>query len=140
MSEKDYIFHLTIYQISTLYCLVYTERPNHELVYPIGVDFCLESADSFPDNITIVGELAVIVAPLPTLTFEIHTMTGNSSRLLNNFTLTTNLRERTYKRSLTQDDFSGLFEDEYSEIRLTFHFENPLGNDTDSTLIRVCCK
>ena len=116
------------------------DRPNRDLVYPIGVDFCLESANSFPDNITIVGELAEIVHPLPTLTFEVHAVTSDSSRLLNNFTLLTDSLERTYKRSLTQDDLSGLFEDEYSEIRLTFYYENRFGNDTESTLIHVCCK
>ena len=116
------------------------DRPNRDLVYPIGVDFCLESADSFPDNITIVGELAEIVHPLPTLTFEVCTVTGNSSRLLNNLTLPTDSHRRTYNRSLTQDYLSGLFEDEYSEIRLTFHFENRFGSDNESTVIHVCCK
>ena len=55
------------------------ERPNHNLSYSIGTDFCLEEADSLLPNITLECSLANEPVPPPEFNFTIERTLLNSS-------------------------------------------------------------
>ena len=112
-------------------------RPNHDLVYPIGVDFCLESAESFPLNVTIQCQLAESVFPLPIL--EISAASSSGTDIKRQLAIASH-EVMTYGISLSQDDLSSLFEDGGFPLIVTCVTRNDFGQDDESTNIHICCK
>ena len=108
--------------------------PNHDLVYPIGVDFCLESAESFPLNVTIQCQS---LFPLPIVEISAASSSGTEIKRQR---AAVSLEVMTYEFSLSQDDLSSLFEDGGFPVTVTCVTRNNFGSDDESTIIRVCCK
>ena len=55
------------------------ERPNHSLSYSVGIDFCLQDADSLSPNITLECSLPNEPDPPPQFNFTVERTLLNSS-------------------------------------------------------------
>ena len=106
-------------------------------MYPIGVDFCLESTESFPLNVTIQCQLKESVFPLPIL--EISAASSSGTDIKRQLAIASS-EVMTYEFSLSQDDLTSLFEDGGFPVIVTCVTRNDFGQDDESTNIRVCCK
>lgn len=58
---------------------MYTERPNHNLVYPVGANFCIESEESFQYGVTIQCTLKNDPRPHPNFTIIATRVTNNDT-------------------------------------------------------------
>lgn len=110
-------------------------RPNHNLTYSIGADFCLENEDSFEDGVTIYCHVANEPYPPPQFTLTVLKRNSNGVRQL----LT--VSEETHDRSiifLNQTTLFSLFENDTMLIDVTCTVNNSYGSNNKSTSIRHC--
>ena len=112
----------------------YIERPNHDLHYSIGEDFCLEETteNSF---FTVSCSLTYSVSPRPVFQFRIF---QNATLLLDsydldNFTSTTSESEKWLS-------INGTILPEELGITIECYIFNTNGNDSASTLLTRCSK
>ena len=107
--------------------MFYIDRPNHELKYPIGADFCLEeSMDEY--FFTIYCSLQYSVNPIPDFQFYI---TQNSTRLDEIYTV--NIISDT-SRILTINKSFSLSEG----VEVVCNVSNTFGHDIVNTSVRIC--
>ena len=117
-----------------LFCLKYwsniiaTDRPNSELQYPIGANFCLEESEEYYFSISC--SLQYHVNPAPRFQFY---LTQNSTQLDENYTV--NVISET-SRVLTVNRSYLLSE----SIEIICSVSNIHGNDSVMTSVRICGK
>ena len=114
---------------------MYIGRPNHNLTYSIGADFCLENEDSFEDGVTIYCQVANEPYPPPQFTLTALTRNINGIRQL------PIMSEETHNRSiifLNQTTLFSLFENDTMVIDVTCTVNNSYGSNNMSTSIRHC--
>ena len=110
------------------------EKPNHNLTYPAGADFCLEDPVNSPFQITITCPLANEPQPPPEFHWSIYSYYNeteldldalSSLQVSNDSSDTLNLRGTV-----------GL--DGESTLSISCNVDNLYGNDTETTLISLC--
>ena len=122
----------TMHQLST-------DRPNHNLSYTVGNDFCLEDVDSLLPSTSITLEclLGNEPDPLPEFTFLIarsHPRVFNSSE---------DLAMRTSNDSILQlsaMEIQFLFIDTLYIATVSCMASNSFGSDNETTFIFICGK
>ena len=122
-----------MHQHSILCTCAHIDRPNHDLIYPIGVDFCLESNHSFPNNVTVQCRLDTR-SRLTLLEISVTSLSVIKENM--------EVVSRGLEITLTQDDLSVLFEQDNAQVTVTCRARNDrqLVEDMRLTTIRVCGK
>ena len=122
-----------------------TDRPNHDLSYVIGENFCLEDAESFPDGVTVKCPLANIPVPSPEYTITIKRVAndGNEEMFLGRILISNNGRisERRFEEvHLHSQILSSLFDNDTDKfkVNITCQVYNLFGTDNMTTFIRIC--
>lgn len=106
-------------------------RIGYKLSYPIGRDFCFESADTLQNGTTISCPLANTPSPLPHFTMTVtRTMTSGASEIL--------LTRQTMNLLLNSSLLTMLFEDNTSGFTVACTVSNSFDTDVKMTSIRVC--
>ena len=118
------------------YVNYYVEKPNHNLYYQIGTDFCLEN----PSNTTIPLQVDCPLErePLPAPTYE-WIMILNETEVILEATNLQSLGVHPFhedKRSIHLNATVALRN--YTTINLECMVKNFYGNDTETTSISVC--
>ena len=117
---------------------MYTDRPNHNLIYPIGVNFCIESEESFQCGVTIQCALKNDPRPRPNFTITTTRVTNNGTKDLLNREIRNNVDQKTHQIVLEHTVLSLLFERDTALVNITCGVNNLYGNDTMTTSIQVC--
>ena len=110
-----------------------TARPNNDLSYIIGQNFCLEDETSFPNGISVHCPLKY--KPFPEATFAI-----TATQVLNNGSRQELTKMTKNYLFLDREDLSPLFDDVTQHVNVTCRVYNSVGDDTNSTIIRRCSK
>ena len=113
---------------------IHIGRPNHDLNYAVGEDFCLEQTteNSF---FTVICSLEYPVTPPPIFQFSIF---QNVTPLLDTYALenfTSNISDLEKSMSM-----SGTILPDELDITIVCNVSNANGNDTASTFISLCSK
>ena len=104
-------------------------KPNHELQYNIGTDFCVEDPMSF--NSTIICQLVEDALPPPEILWNV-TINGTEF----NLTFSSNF----YYDNDTLRLVGPIKLDNSSALDIMCHASNIFGNDTATTSISLCSK
>ena len=116
--------------------LIITVKPNHELQYNIGTDFCVEDPMSLKSIITC--QLEEDVLPTPEFLWNI-TVNGTDSEV--NFNLLTFERDFYYENdSLRLVGPINLDLTSTLSLDIECYVSNMFGNDTATTSISLCGK
>ena len=110
------------------------ERPNHNLSYSVGTNFCLEDMDSLLPNIALECSLSNEPDPLPRFNFTVERTLLNSSSM-------EMLQMQTSNDSvlqLNETTLLSLFSADTESITVTCVVYNTFGNFNDSTSIIIC--
>ena len=117
-----------------LFCLKYwsniiaTDRPNSELQYPIGANFCLEESEEYYFSISC--SLQYHVNPAPRFQFY---LTQNSTQLDENYTVNV-ISETSHVLTVNRSFLLS------ESIEIICSVSNIHGNDSVMTSVRICGK
>ena len=118
---------------------MYTDRPNHNLVYPIGVNFCLESEESFQNGVTIQCTLKNDPQPPPNFSITATRVTNNGTEdVLPIRQMRNNLDQKTSQIFVARTVLSLLFESVTAVVNITCRVNNSYGSKEMTTSIKVC--
>ena len=110
------------------------ERPNHNLSYSVGTNFCLEDMDSLLPNIALECSLSNEPDPLPRFNFTVERISLNfsSMEMLQMQTSTDSVLQ------LNETTLLSLFSANTEAIVVTCVVYNTFGNLSVATNITVC--
>ena len=113
---------------------VCADKPNHNLYYDIGTDFCLEN----PSNTNILLRIYCPLerAPLPDPIFK-WTMILNETEMNVEASNLQGLGVHMFSEGNGNIDLNAIIGN-YTTITVKCTVENPFGNDTETTIISVC--
>ena len=112
--------------------LIIAVKPNHELQYNVGTDFCVEDPMSDRFNSTIICQLVEDALPPPEFLWNI---TKNGTEFIN-LTFSSNF----YHDNDTLRLVGPIKLDNSSTLDIVCHVSNIFGNDTAITSISLCSK
>ena len=121
---------LHIIQVSII---VIIERPNHNLSYTVGTNFCLEDMDSVLPSMSMECLVGNEPDPLPEFFFTVERMlVSNSTKMLQ--------RQMSNESILLLHEtvVLSLFNEDTVSISVTCTAYNGFGNDSDTTIITIC--
>ena len=107
--------------------MTYIERPNHDLLYTVGTDFCLEDMDTVLPIMTMECSLGNDPDPLPEFSFTVERMLSNNSQMSNDGIL-----------QLNRATLLSLFNMDTMFITVTCTVSNLFGSTNSTTVITVC--
>ena len=113
----------------TLEIATVTVRPNHDLSYAIGTDFCLEHVESFQGGINVHCHLSNVPVPAPTFNMTVATIGEDGTIKL--------LSRKSEILFLNKTMLKTLFNND-SMVNVSCMVSNSFGSDILTTLIRVC--
>ena len=116
------------YNYNTCNCIVY---PNHQFIYSIGRNFCLEGSNTIPDEVFINCTLKGMALPPPQFSM-------NMTRIFKNNTVQRVLSEQAANLFLNSSRLDSLFEENIIVLRITCNVSNSFGNDNKTTDITIC--
>lgn len=108
---------------------IHTVRPNHNLSYSIGTDFCLEHMESFQGGVFIYCQLSNSPFPAPKFNM-IATRIGEDSSV----ELLNRMKGNIF---LNKTILKPLFENE-TVVNVSCRVSNSFGSDEMTTLIKAC--
>ena len=124
-----------------VYYIIYTiERPNHDLSYTVGIDFCLEDMDSVWPNMTLECLLAADNEPdpLPDFSFRVERILVSSSTGFETQQIHMQMPINDSILQLNETDLLSLFDVDTESINVTCIVSNTFGSDMATTVITVC--
>ena len=129
--------HNTIECMSNLFCLCYnTVRPNHDLEYTIGTNFCLETESPLntmmSQNWVVSCQLANEPIPPPNFKMTIEVV---KTEIETELSMPTDINLVFYDLNST---INSLLEQDTSAIRVTCIVSNDFGSDNATTMIEPC--
>ena len=106
-------------------------KPNHELQYKIGTDFCVEDPMSF--NSTIICQLVEDALPPPEILWNV-TINGAEFNLISSSNVYYGFKNDSLRL------LGNITLDNSSTLDIMCHASNIFGNDTATTSISLCSK
>ena len=113
----------------------YTEQPNHNLSYTVGIDFCLEDMYSLPPNMSVECSLGNEPDPLPEFTFTVELLsnsTNSSTEILQMQISADSILQ------LNETALLSLFKVDTAFVMITCIVSNSYGSDHAITIITIC--
>ena len=114
--------------------MTYIERPNHDLFYTVGTDFCLEDMDTVLPIMTMECSLGNDPDPLPEFSFTVEKMLSNDSEVLHSQMSIAN----DSILQLNGTTLLSLFNMDTMFITVTCNVTNLFGSTNSTTVITVC--
>ena len=111
---------------------VYIVRPNHQLSYTIGSDFCLEDIDTSQHGVSIGCLLANSPSPPPQFNMTVTRTLTNSRSIEKLFS------SQTMDLIVNSSLLSVLFEENTAHLNILCTVSNSFGSVEAMTVIRVC--
>ena len=127
-----FLYHIFQSLRNFLYYTTVTVRPNHNLRYAIGTDFCLEDTDTFQHDIDVYVHCPLANDPLPPPQFNM-----TATRIANDGTRHL-LSGETADLVLNRATLAILLENDTVAVNITCRVDNSFGMDEMTTSIRVC--
>ena len=112
--------------------MTYIERPNHDLFYTVGTDFCLEDMDTVLPNMTMECSLGNDPDPPPEFSFTVERMLSNDSEVLHSQMSDDSILQ------LNGTTLISLFNMDTMFITVTCNVSNLIGSTDSTTVITVC--
>ena len=112
--------------------MTYIERPNHDLLYTVGTDFCLEDMDTVLPIMTMECSLGNDPDPLPEFSFTVERMLSNNSEVLHSQISNDHILQ------LKGTTLLSLFNMDTMFITVTCNVSNLFGSNDNTTVITVC--
>ena len=119
------------------YDVIDTDKPNHNLHYEIGTDFCLENPSS--TNVLLRIDCPLEREPLPEPIYN-WTMILNETEVNLKANSLRSLGVHTYSEDSPSIDldYATIGFRNYTTITIKCMVENSFGNDTQTTTISIC--
>lgn len=117
-----------------LFMIIIVVRPNINLSYAIGTDFCLEDADSLPNGIFVHCPITNAAIPHPHFLMTVIRAAADGTEIEQL------LSEQMDHLSLDRTTLSALFDNDTTFVKITCNVSNIFGSDNRTTTIRVCGK